>query len=97
MIQQVKKQIEHQLCSLIPNAFWNMKQHIIYLPYEKDFTEKQIPTKVRPIQWSCVAFYVPKMLEYCKIEIQVLLDKKLIRPSHSPWSCATFYVQKNFN
>ena len=36
----------------------------------------------------------PELLEYCKKEIQDLLDKKLIRPSHSPWSCATFYVQK---
>ena len=37
----------------------------------------------------------PEMLEYYKQEIQDLLDKILIRPSHSPWSCATFYVQKN--
>ena len=36
-----------------------------------------------------------EMLEYCKKEIQELLDKKLIRPSNSPWSYATFYVQKN--
>ena len=31
-------------------------------------------------------------LEICKKEIQSLLDKKLIRPSKSPWSCAAFYV-----
>ena len=33
-----------------------------------------------------------KLLEHCKKEIQSLLDKKLIRPSKSPWSCAAFYV-----
>ena len=38
----------------------------------------------------------PKLLEYCKKEIQDLLNKNLIRSSHSPWSCATFYVKKTF-
>ena len=36
-----------------------------------------------------------ELLEYCKKEIQDLLNKKLIRPSKSPWSCPAFYVQKN--
>ena len=31
-------------------------------------------------------------LELCKKEIKGFLDKKLIRPSKSPWSCAAFYV-----
>ena len=61
---------------------------MISLPYEKNFNEKQIPTKVRPIQMN------PELLEYCKKEINDLLSKNLIRSSHSPWSCATFYVQK---
>ena len=61
---------------------------MVSLPYEKDFSENQIPTKARPIQMS------PELLEYCKKEINDLLSKKLIRPSHSPWSCAAFYVQK---
>ena len=61
---------------------------MVSLPYEIFFNEKQIPTKARPIQMN------PELLEYCKKEIQDLLDKKLIRPSHSPWSCAAFYVQK---
>ena len=87
-IKQIKKQIEENLCSSIPNAFWNRKQHMVSLPYEKDFNEKQIPTKARPIQMN------PELLEYCKKEINDLLNKKLIRPSHSPWSCAAFYVQK---
>lgn len=29
---------------------------------------------------------------HCKKEIQDLLDKKLIRPSKSPWSCSAFDV-----
>ena len=87
-IKQIQQQIENNLCSSIPNAFWNRKQHMVSLPYEKYFNEKQIPTKARPIQMSL------ELLEYCKKEINDLLSKKLIRPSHSPWSCAAFYVQK---
>ena len=87
-IKQIKKQIETNLCSSIPNAFWNRKQHMVSLPYEKDFNEKQIPTKARQIQMS------PELVEYCKKEINDLLSKKLIRLSHSPWSCAAFDVQK---
>ena len=33
-----------------------------------------------------------ELLEYCKKKIQALLEKKLIRPSKSPWSCVVFYV-----
>ena len=62
---------------------------MVSLPYEKYFSEKQIPTKVRPIQIN------PEILEYCKKEIQDLINKKLIRLSHSPWSCASFYLQEN--
>jgi uncharacterized protein YqgQ len=36
-----------------------------------------------------------ELLEYCKKEIQDLLQKGLIRKSKSPWSCSAFYVQKN--
>ncbi|KAI9074667.1 hypothetical protein K1719_043383 [Acacia pycnantha] len=36
-----------------------------------------------------------ELLDTCKKEIQDLLDKKLIRPSRSPWSYAAFYVNKN--
>ena len=31
-------------------------------------------------------------LTYCKKEIQEYLDKRLIKPSKSPWSCSGFYV-----
>ncbi|RVW24695.1 Enzymatic polyprotein [Vitis vinifera] len=64
------------------------KQHEVELPYEPDFSEKNIPTKARPIQMN------KDLLSYCEKEIQDLMDKKLIRKSNSPWSCSAFYVQK---
>ena len=87
-IEKIKNQIETELCSSIPNAFWNRKKHKVLLPYIDGFDEYQIPTKARPIQMNA------QLLEYCKKEIQDLLDKNLITKSHSPWSCAVFYVQK---
>ena len=33
------------------------------------------------------------LLEYCKQEINSLINNKLIRPSKSHWSFATFYIQ----
>ena len=74
------------MCSDLPNTFWERKQHTVELPYIKDFNEKNIPTKARPIQMN------KELLETCKQEINDLLKKKLIRPSKSPWSCAAFYV-----
>ena len=35
-----------------------------------------------------------ELLQYCQKEIKDLLDKGFIRKSQSPWSCATFYVNK---
>ena len=77
------------VCSDVPNAFWHRKKHIVDLPYIKDFNEKNIPTKARPIQMNA------ETVEFCKKEISDLLEKKLIRNSKSPWSCSAFYVQKN--
>ena len=48
------------------------------LPYESDFNERNIPTKARPIQMN------KELLEYCKKEIQELMNKGLIRKSKSP-------------
>ena len=59
---------------------------MISLPYEKDFDEKNISKKARPIQMK-------ELLNYYKKEIQDLLGKKLIKPSKCPWSCSAFYVQ----
>ncbi|KAL6336194.1 hypothetical protein AAG906_011076 [Vitis piasezkii] len=87
-IKSLKSKIIREVCSNIPNAFWHRKKHEIELPYEPNFSEKNIPTKARPIQMS------KELLSYCEKEIQDLLDKKLIRKSKSPWSCSAFYVQK---
>ena len=54
------------------------KKHIVDLPYVKDFNEKNIPTKARPIQINA------ETVEFCKKEINDLLEKKLIRNSKSP-------------
>jgi len=77
---------KNEVCSDIPNAFWQRKKHIVSLPYEKDFSEKNISTKARPIQMN------KELLEFCKKEIETLLKKGLITPSKSPCSCAAFYV-----
>jgi hypothetical protein len=36
-----------------------------------------------------------EIMEFCKNEINDLLDKKIIWHSKSPWYCLAFYVQKN--
>ena len=77
-ILDLEQIIKIKICADLPNAFWERKQHIITLPYEKGFNEKHIPTKARLTQMNA------KLLEYCKKEIQTLLEKKLIRPSKSP-------------
>jgi len=77
------------LCSDLPNAFRHRKKHIVALPYIKDFSERKVPTKTRPIQMNA------ETLDFCQKEIADLLAKNIIRKSKSPWSCAVFYVMKN--
>ena len=84
-----QKMLIDDVCSDVPNAFWHRKKHIVDLPYVKNFDEKHIPTKARPIQMNA------ETVEFCKKEIHDLLEKKLIRNSKSPWSCSAIYVQKN--
>ena len=36
-----------------------------------------------------------ELMDYCKVEIEDLLKKGIIRKSRSPWSYPAFYVQKN--
>jgi hypothetical protein len=55
----------------------------------KILMKETIPTKARPIQMN------QEIMEFCKNEINDLLEKKIIRHSKSPWSCPAFYVQKN--
>jgi len=85
-ISEFEQLIKKQICYDVPNAFWERKKHIISLPYEPNFNETNIPTTARSTQMNF------ELLEHCKKEIQSLLDKKLIRPSKSPWNGAAFYV-----
>ena len=87
-IEVFRKQIETEICSNLPTAFWHRHRHIVQLPDEKDFNERQIPTKARPIQMN------NELLEHYRKENENLLIKGLIRKNKSPWSCAAFYVNK---
>ncbi|KAH1043106.1 hypothetical protein GYH30_025111 [Glycine max] len=87
-IQFLLKHIQSTICFDLPHAFWYPKKHIVDLPNEKDFREKQVPKKFRPIQMN------EELLQYCQKEIKDLLDKGLIRKSKSLWSCSAFYVKK---
>lgn len=49
--------------------FWEIKKHIVTLPYEENFDEKRIPTKTRPWQMN------HEYLNMSKKEITSLLDK----------------------
>ena len=44
----LQNEIIRTICSTLPNTFWDHKSHTVELPYEKDFNEKNIPTKARP-------------------------------------------------
>ena len=77
-IKVFRQQIETKICSNLPIAFWHRHQHIVQLPYEKDFNERQIPTKARPIQMN------NELLEHRTKEIEDLLIKGLIRKNKSP-------------
>ena len=74
-ILNTEKEIAETICAEIPNAFWQRKQHTVSLLCEKDFKEKDIPTKVRPIQMNY------ELLVHSKKEINDLLIKGLIRKS----------------
>ena len=47
-----QKMLIDDVCSDVPSAFWHRKKHIVDLPYVKDFDEKNIPTKARPIRMN---------------------------------------------
>ena len=87
-IVDLQSKIEQQICSDLPNVFWKRKQHVVDLPYEDTFSEKLIPTKVRPIQMNV------DLEQHCRLEIHDLESKGLIQKSRSPWSCAAFYLNK---
>ena len=74
-IEQLTNRILQEICSEIPTAFWERKQHIVPLPYEPGFNEKDISIKARATQMNSI------LLEYCKNEFFSLLEKNLIRKS----------------
>lgn len=76
-IQKIKNLLDDYICSNLPNAFWDRKQHMVELSYEKVFVERNIPVKAHLIQIN------KELSEFCKKEIQSLLNKKLIRFSKS--------------
>ena len=67
--------VEKEIHSHLPNAFWNRKQHMVDLPYEPSFDERDILTKARPIQMNA------ELEQHCKKEIQDLESKGLISKS----------------
>uniref|UniRef100_A0A6N2LKD6 Reverse transcriptase domain-containing protein n=1 Tax=Salix viminalis TaxID=40686 RepID=A0A6N2LKD6_SALVM len=72
-IADLQSKIEQELCSDLPTAFWKRKQHVVDLPYEDTFSEKQIPTKARPIQMNA------ELEQHCRLEIQDLESKEIER------------------
>ena len=88
-IRKFEEKLKQEVCSDLPTAFWHRKRHEVALPYVKDFNEKDIPTKARPIQMN------HELMNVCKAKIKDLLRKGIIRNSRLPWSCPAFYVQKN--
>lgn len=85
-IREFEEKLKQEVCFDLPMAFWHIKKHEVALPYVKDFKEKDILTKARPIQMS------QELMEICKTEINDPLSKGIIRNSKSPWSCPAFYV-----
>ena len=77
-IRKFEEELKQEVCSDLPTAFWHRKKHEVALPYVKDFQEKNIPTKARPIQMS------QELMDICKAEIEDLLRKGIIRNSRSP-------------
>ncbi|KAF3660061.1 hypothetical protein FXO38_12322 [Capsicum annuum] len=82
----ISNQLIVDICADHPNSFWNRKEHIVILPYEKHFSEDKIPTKSRSCQMNT------ELVEFCKREIDNLLQKGLIKSSKSPWLCTAFYI-----
>lgn len=87
VIREIKDKIEKYCTSDYPDAFWTREQYFVNLPYKEDYIPR--PQKASANHMS------PTELEYCKKEIQELLQRKLIENSRSPWACPAFYVNKH--
>ena len=62
---------------------------MIKLTYEKDFSERNIPTKAWVIQMN------QELINYCEKQINDLLKQGIIRKNQSIWSYSTFCVNKS--
>ena len=51
-IKELEEKLKQEVCSDLPTTFWHRKRHKVALPYVKDFSKKDIPTKAQPIQMS---------------------------------------------
>ena len=51
-IRKFEEKLKQKVCSDLPTTFWHRKRHQVSLPYVKDFNDKDILTKARPIQIS---------------------------------------------
>ena len=79
-ISDFKSLIKKEICADLPSAFWNRKQHLVDLPYESSFDEKQIPTKARPIQMNMEleeGFRIQRT--HCKVQIPMVLCRLLCK------------------
>lgn len=83
-IKLIFDQMAVDICADYPSVFWNRKKHIVTLPYKDNFSENNIPTKFRPCQMNF------ELVEFCKKEIDNLLQNGLIKPSKLP------FVVKNY-
>ena len=45
-INSFQQKLVKEICSDIPSAFWHRKQHIVKLPYIKEFDERKYPQKL---------------------------------------------------
>ena len=68
-IDNFQKMLIDKFCSDVPNAFWHRRKHIVDLPYVKDFNEKNIPTKARPIQMNA------ELLNFAKKKLMIYWRK----------------------
>ena len=59
-IKKFEEKLKQEVCYDLPIAFWHRKRHEVTLPYVKDFKEKDIPTKARPIQMN------QELMDICK-------------------------------
>jgi len=87
VLKDIKHKIEQDCTSDYPNAFWTREQYFVNFPYKENYNPR--PQKASANHMS------PTELEYCKAEIQDLLNRKLIESSRSPWACPAFYVNKH--